>query len=122
MTEHTTADYRTVADGGGTRYRFYCQVSGALACTTKPYPGEDAKAELRDAWESEGKNCFNLCHRCGRWVVDAVYNPEVFECTDCATFEHETRYCKSCGKKVDADVRFCPFCKSKLHYEGGESP
>lgn len=55
MAEHTTADYRTVADSGGTRYRFYCQVSGAFACATKPYPGEDAEAELRDAWESRAK-------------------------------------------------------------------
>ena len=49
-----------------------------------------------------------------------VYNPVVFECTDCAPFEYETRYCKFCGAKIDtgAEDRFCPVCKQKLHYEG----
>lgn len=119
MSVKTTAAYKTVADIGGNRYKFYCDVSGACACTTKPYRADTPEAELRLAWESEGRAHFNLCHKCGRWVIDAVYNPEVFECTDCAPFELETRYCKFCGAAVDAEVRFCPVCNKKLHYEGG---
>lgn len=115
-----TATYKTVAEPQGNRYKFYCDVSGALGCTTKPYKANTPEEELILAWEKEGKAHFNLCHKCGKWVISAIYNPEVFECTDCAPFEHETGYCKFCGAKVDADVRFCPVCKQKLHYEGEE--
>ena len=78
-----TATYKITPDTGGNRYRFYCDVSGALVCITSPYHAD-------------------------------------IECTDCAPFEYETRYCKSCGAKIDAgaEERFCPVCKQKLHYEG----
>lgn len=113
------ATYKIVADAGGNRYKFYCDVSGAFVCTTMPYTADTPEEELRLAWENEGKAHFNHCHKCGKWVIDVVYNPDVFECTDCAPFEHEIGYCKFCGAKVDADVRFCPACSKKLHYEGG---
>lgn len=119
MGEHkNTAAYKIVSDTDGNRYKFYCDISGAHACTTKPYRAETPENELMLAWENEGKAYFNLCRKCGRWVISAVYNPEVFECTDCAPFEHENRFCKFCGAVVDADVRYCPSCKRKLHYEG----
>lgn len=118
-----TATYKIIADAGRNRYKFFCDVSGAWVCTTRPYKADTQEEELELAWKNEGKKHFNLCHKCGKWVIAAVYNPEVFECTDCAPFEHETRYCKFCGAKVDAkvdaDVRFCPVCNKKLHYEGG---
>lgn len=117
-----TATYRIVADAGGNCYKFYCDVSGAHVCTSNPYKADAPEEELMLAWENEGKAYFNLCHKCGKWVISAVYNPEVFECTDCAPFEHETRYCKFCGAKVWADVRFCPVCNKILHYEGGVLP
>lgn len=119
MGEQKTATYKIVADAGGNIYKFYCDISGAHVCTTKPYKADTPEKELALAWENEGKAHFNLCHKCGKWVISAVYNPEVFECTDCAPFEHEIGYCKYCGTKVAADVRFCPVCKKKLHYEGG---
>lgn len=119
MNEKKTAAYKIVPDLRGNRYQFYCDVSGALMCTTRLYKSDDPEKERILAWEAEGKQYFNLCHKCGKWVMDAVYNPEVFECTDCAPFEHETRFCKFCGVKVDEDVRFCPACNKKLHYEGG---
>lgn len=120
MEKRKTADYKIIADSDGNRYKFYCDISGAHICTTKPYHADTPEEELKLAWENEGKAFFNLCHRCGKWVIAAVYNPEVFECTDCAPFEHETGYCKYCGSRVAADVRFCPICKKKLHYEGRE--
>lgn len=118
MDEKKTAAYEIAPNIDGNRYRFYCDISGALVCTTMPYHAETPEAELMLAWEKEGRQYFN---RCRKWVIDAVYNPVVFECTDCAPFEYETRYCKSCGAKinVDAGERFCPVCKKKLHYEGG---
>lgn len=120
MGERKAATYKIVADSGGNRYKFFCDVSGALVCTTKKtYTADTPEQELLLAWENEGKRYFNHCHKCGKWVIDVVYNPDVFECTDCAPFEHEIGYCKFCGAKVDADVRFCPVCNKKLHYEGG---
>lgn len=119
MGAHKTAAYQIVATAEGNQYKFFCDLSGAHVCTTQPYQAPTAEEELTLAWENEGKKHFNLCHKCGKWVIAAVYNPEVFECTDCAPFEHEIKYCKFCGAKVDADVRFCPVCNRKLHYEGG---
>lgn len=119
MDMRKTATYKIVPDVDGNRYRFYCDVSGAFVCMTKPYKANTPEQELLLAWEAEGKQHFNVCHKCGKMVIDTVYNPEVFECTDCAPFEHEIKYCKSCGAKVGKDIRFCPVCKNKLHYEGG---
>lgn len=122
MEEKKTAAYKITPDTDGNRYRFYCDVSGALVCITSPYHADTPEEELMLAWEKEGRQHFNQCRKCGRFIIDAVYNPSVFECTDCAPFEYETRYCKSCGAKIDAgaEERFCPVCKQKLHYEGSE--
>ncbi len=117
-----TAAYQVIPDAGGNRYKFYCDVSGAHACTTAPYKADTPEDELILAWENEGKKHFSLCHKCGKWVISAVYNPEVFECTDCAPFEHATRFCKFCGSKVSGQPRICPVCNKKLHYEGGHLP
>ena len=120
MEEKKTAAYKITPDTDGNRYRFYCDASGALVCITSPYHADTPEEELMLAWEKEGRQHFNQCRKCGRFIIDAVYNPSVFECTDCAPFEYETRYCKSCGAKIDAgaEERFCPVCKQKLHYEG----
>ena len=120
MRRKTTATYEITPDICGNRYHFYCDVSGALVCVTAAYRADTPEAELLLAWEKEGRQYFNQCRKCGRWVIDAVYNPVVFECTDCAPFEYETSYCKSCGAKINAAAgeRFCPVCKQKLHYEG----
>lgn len=70
------------------------------------------------AWEREGKECFNRCHRCGKWVIDAMYNAEVLECVVCAPYEAEPRFCKNCGHEVLSPSRVCPACGRKLIYEG----
>lgn len=119
MGEHRkTAAYKIASDFEGNRYKFYCDLSGAFVCITMPYKADTPEKELELAWENEGKRYFNYCNKCGKWVIDVAYNPDVFECTDCAPFENEISYCKFCGAKVNDNVRFCPACNKKLHYEG----
>lgn len=120
MPKYKTADYKAVEDSGGHRFMFYCQVSTAHVCTTKQiYPGEVEKA-LLEAWQAEGRRSFNQCSRCGKWVIDAVFNAEVLECVECAPYEAEPKFCKTCGAKIESPVKHCQHCGNKLLYEGGE--
>jgi len=112
--------YKTITETEGNRYRFYCALSGALVCTTEPIQAESAEEELLIAWERFGKKYFNLCHKCGRWVIDAVYNADVWECVECAPYEEEPKYCKNCGVRVENPSGSCPDCGHKLIYEGKE--
>lgn len=115
-----TAAYKISADRNGNRYSFYCDVSGACVCTTRPYKSDTPQQELETAWQEEGRKYFNRCHKCGKWVIDAAYNPEVCECINCATFETEPRYCKYCGARVKPESRQCPVCGRSLYYQGGD--
>ena len=99
--EKTIATYKIVADAGGNVYKFYCDLSGALVCTTKPYKADTPEEELQLAWENEGKQHFNPCHNCGKQVSNAMFNVEVLECVECAPIEAEAKFCKSCGAKID---------------------
>ena len=120
MPERNAATHKTVADGDGYRFLFYCDVSGAHVCTTKEiYHADSPEAALLTAWEAEGRGRFNKCHKCGKWVIDAVYNIDVLECVDCAPYEFEPKYCKNCGARINASARHCPACGRKLIYEGG---
>lgn len=120
MTSNKTADFKAVADQAGHRFMFYCQVSGAYVCTTKgTYPGKSEEALLL-AWQAEGYKYFNQCGRCGKWVIDAVFNAEVLECVECAPYEAEPKFCKTCGTKIETPVKHCPHCGNKLIYEGGK--
>lgn len=120
MPERKTATHKAVADGGGYRFLFYCDVSGAHVCTTKEiYPGDTPEAALPTAWQTEGREHFNQCRKCGRWVIDAVYNAEVLECVECAPYEAEPKFCKNCGVKMEGSAKCCPSCGKKLIYEGG---
>lgn len=119
MTESRTAKYKAVPDGGGYRFIFYCDVSDAHVCTTRQiYRGNSAEEALLSAWQAEGRRYFNRCHKCGKWVIDAVYNAEVLECVVCAPYEAEPKYCKNCGIKIEEPVNVCPSCGGKLIYEG----
>ena len=74
MLDRNVARHKTLADGGGYRFLFYCDVSGAHVCTTKEvYHADSPEAALLAAWETEGRGRFNKCHKCGRWVIEAVY-------------------------------------------------
>ncbi len=118
MPKNITAKHKAVADGGGYRFIFYCDVSDAHVCTTKEiYKGSEEDALLA-AWQAEGRGYFNQCHRCGKWVLDAVYNAEVLECVECAPYEAEPKFCKNCGTKIEVPAKVCPLCGKKLIYEG----
>lgn len=115
-----TADYMILSGTESNRYRFYCGVSGAAVCTTGPVRADTGEDELRIAWENEGKRHFNFCRKCGRWVCDAMYNPDVLACVDCTPLEAAPLYCKHCGEKVPGTDFFCRKCGFKLKYGGEE--
>lgn len=111
-----TAAYRIITDAGGNRYRFFCDLSGAAMCTTHPVMAETQEEELTLAWESEGRKHFNLCHNCGKWVCEAMYNADVSHCVECTPWESLPRFCSECGEKVPAENQFCHKCGAKLQY------
>lgn len=117
---HKTAAYKIIPGRGGNRYSFFCELSKMLVCTTGTYYSENPEKELSLAWQSEGKENFNVCHKCGRWVDSVVFNPDVLMCVDCAPLEEEAKYCKHCGKKTnDGDV-VCSVCGKRLLYKENE--
>lgn len=112
-----TAAYRVVADSGGNRvFRFYCDISGELCCTTKPIQADTEEAALEAAWETEGKWEFNHCPRCGKYVSSAMFNVNAGLCLDCAPWEEEyPAFCHQCGTRLKEDgARFCPICGARL--------
>lgn len=117
---HKTAAYKIISENGGNRYSFFCELSGRLVCTTGVYYASNPDGELTAAWESEGKENFNVCHKCGRWVDSIVFNPDVLMCVDCAPFEEEARYCKRCGAKTNEGDVDCSECGRRLLYGGGD--
>jgi DNA-directed RNA polymerase subunit RPC12/RpoP len=116
--EKGTAGYRVIADVGGNRYKFYCDRSGALGCTTGIIRASSPDEELRIAWETEGRQHFNRCKKCGSWVVDVMYNADVLECVDCTPWEDRTRFCSHCGARVADDALSCTSCGAKVRYGG----
>ena len=120
MKGNPTARYKIITDTGGNRYQFFCDLSHALVCTTQPIRADTPEQELAQAWESQGKAEFNHCKKCGKWVSDVMYNADVHECVECAPYEAEPNYCKSCGIRIDKPFGKCPACGHKLVYEGEE--
>ena len=101
MESRTTAKYQVIQDAGGWRFRFYCDASGALGCATEVYRGERPEDALATAWESEGRRQFNRCGRCGRWVINAMYNVDSLQCVDCApwTTRSAPPAARTCGER-----------------------
>lgn len=119
MPERKTATHKVLADGGGYRFMFYCDLSGAHVCTTKEiYYGNTQEEALMSAWQSEGRSHFNQCRKCGKWVSLAMYNVDVLECVECAPFEAEAKFCKNCGAKIEEPKKPCPTCGKPLAYCG----
>ena len=116
MKDHATAKYRVIADSGGSRYRFFCDVSGMALCTTKPIRGNTQEEELKTAWETEGRQHFNRCAKCGKWVSDPMYNADTLQCVDCAPWQEKPNYCSHCGKPISHSTRYCSACGTRLHY------
>ncbi len=111
-----TARYKIIADSDGNRYRFFCEASGAVVCTTKPVRADTQEKELFIAWEQEGKTYFNRCGKCGRYVCDTMYNADVCECVDCAPWEKTPHYCKKCGRAIPDGNTFCGECGKRAMY------
>lgn len=116
VTKKKTPPYRIISDTGGNRYRFFCELSGGAVCTTKPIRADTQEEELQLAWETEGKASFNQCHKCGRWICDAMYNADVLECVDCAPWENTPRFCPKCGERIVVSDTFCRKCGVRLRY------
>ena len=116
MKDHATAKYRVIADSGGSRYRFFCDVSGMALCTTKPIRGNTQEEELKTAWETEGRQHFNRCAKCGKWVSDPMYNADTLQCVDCAPWQEKPNYCSHCGKPISHSTRYCSACGTRLRY------
>ncbi len=114
--EIKTAKYKIIADAGGSRYRFFCEASGAAVCTTGPIKADTQTKELSLAWEQEGKKHFNRCGKCGRFVCDTMYNADVCECVDCAPWEKTPHYCKTCGRSIAIGNTFCSKCGKRAMY------
>ena len=110
INKNLTADYKIKYEEKGHRYQFICGLSGAVVCTTKLFDGDISETELIQVWETEGRKCFNQCHSCGKWVIDAMYNVEVFKCVDCAPWLEEPKYCSNCGEEVSLDKKICSEC------------
>lgn len=118
--KNKTAAYKIISDSGGARIvQFFCDASGMLLCTSRPIRAVSEEEALRIAWESEGKQHFNLCHKCGRRVSAVMYNADTLECVDCSPWETAPKYCKTCGAKVSSGDVYCPKCGTALQY-GGE--
>ena len=118
MMKNLTAHYKVAAAADGNRYQFFCDLSGAIGCTTKPFKADSPEEELLLAWESEGRYEFNQCHRCGKWVSDVMYNADVLECVECAPWEEQPEYCPQCGQKISHPDKHCPRCGAQMRYEG----
>lgn len=113
--KNKTAKYKIVADSGGSRYRFFCEASGACVHISKPVRADTQEKELKLAWE-EARSYFNRCPKCGRYVCDTMYNADVCECVDCAPWENKPNYCKKCGTQISKSSTFCTGCGSRARY------
>ncbi len=115
-----TADYKIVSKSGGNTYQFFCDLSGAVCVETASYKDADPEKELMTAWEKEGKKHFNLCRKCGMWVSDVMYTPDVFHCVRCSPIEDIPDYCTNCGAKIEDSAVFCHKCGVRLMYGGDD--
>ena len=111
-TDRRIARYQTIHDADGDRYRFFCEVSGLAVCVTGIYGNE----AVEQAWNQEGRQHFDRCSRCGRWVSDVMYNTDTGECVECSPWEDKPAFCLHCGQRVPTNDLFCRRCGSKLRY------
>ena len=141
MAEKLTATYKIISEKAGNRYQFFCDLSGALCCTTKPIKMDNPQKELEVAWNNEGKSMFNQCRKCGNWISDVMFNPDALECVGCSPWEkiecdqhHKDNLnafgfgpaemekyvvCDSCGLMTTTELNLsaCPECGKELPKE-----
>lgn len=118
--EKKTASYKVTADSGGWVFRFFCDSSGQLGCVTGPIHADTEAHALDIAWQSAGREHFNFCDKCRRYVSAAMFNLTAGQCVDCAAWEDEyPNFCHHCGVRLkDPEARFCPSCGARLRNEG----
>ena len=115
------SSHEILSEKKGVRFKFLCDLSGMHVCTSKKYDAETEKeilGSLESAWNNEGKQMFNFCHKCGKWVSDIMFNADVLRCVRCAPWEDTPDYCPLCGEKVMNDNVFCEKCGERLLYGG----
>ena len=113
----TTARFEIVSGNKGNVYRFYCGLSNSIVCEIGPLKNDSPEKELMLAWE-EGRKFFNQCHKCGKWIIGAMYNPDVLNCVSCSPIQNIPNFCPKCGVKVNKNAIFCHICGEKLMYGG----
>lgn len=115
--ERNPAKFKVTEESGGNVYSFFCDLSGAVAWKTKPIRADTRDAELALAW-NEAKQHINSCHKCGRNVIDALYNVETMKCVKCSPWQKPPMYCADCGAKLTETDLFCKGCGKKIQLEG----
>ena len=70
---------------------------------------------------------FNKCKKCGKWVIDSLFNPEKLECVVCSPWETDvvigkeqaaTRNEFGFGPETMKKKKVCRHCKSICNTEG----
>ena len=81
--KNKTASFKINKTPSGNIYEFFCDLSHALVYSSKPIKSDNPEEELMRVWGECGKEYFNRCQKCGKWVIDAMYNPDVWSCVQC---------------------------------------
>ena len=116
MSEKKTANYKVIADKKGIRYRFLCDLSGAMVYESKPFKAKLSEQEILLIWENEAKKHYHVCKKCGKYVSDVMYNADVLNCVECSPWENQPHFCLKCGIKVSLADNFCSKCGTRLLY------
>ena len=109
--------YQIVKEENKVIFRFFCELSGAAVFTSAPISTDTPEETLLLIWRQNGRSLFNRCGKCGKWVCDLMYNPDVFQCVDCAPWENKPHYCVTCGQKTSAKDAYCRKCGQRLRYK-----
>ena len=109
--------YQIAREGNSTIFRFFCELSGAAVFTSEPLNTDTPEETLLLIWKEKGEGLFNRCKKCGKWVCDLMYNPDVFQCVRCAPWENEPNYCVTCGAKLPTKDAYCRRCGQRLRYK-----
>lgn len=109
--------FRVKEEKGGRVYTFFCDLSGAVLWKSKPIKADTREEECELAW-NEAKLNINSCRRCGRNVIDALYNVEKMECVSCSPWQKPPVFCSECGVKLGDDDLYCKRCGNRINEEG----
>ena len=89
MNKNRTAMYKLISSDQGNKYAFYCDNSGALVHTTDWIQADTPERSLEIAWQETVQKYFNRCSKCGKWVMDAMYNVDELECVQCSPYKYD---------------------------------